>query len=94
MSGRRDGEQQLGVTRQLVPVFEQPRVDPAVFKDTIVFVGVSAVALHDTFVIVDEAQSLERNVLLTVLSRLGLFLSLTVFPIIAAHVACSLSASR
>ncbi|MFJ7212395.1 PhoH family protein [Amycolatopsis sp. NPDC098790] len=28
-------------------------------------------SLHDTFVIVDEAQSLERNVLLTVLSRLG-----------------------
>ena len=27
--------------------------------------------LHDSFVIVDEAQSLERNVLLTVLSRLG-----------------------
>ena len=28
-------------------------------------------SLHDTFLIVDEAQSLERNVLLTVLSRLG-----------------------
>ncbi|MGK4188533.1 PhoH family protein [Rothia koreensis] len=28
-------------------------------------------SLHDTFVIVDEAQSLERTVLLTVLSRLG-----------------------
>jgi PhoH-like ATPase len=28
-------------------------------------------SLHDTFVIVDEAQSLERGVLLTVLSRLG-----------------------
>ncbi|MDO5512414.1 PhoH family protein [Corynebacterium sp.] len=28
-------------------------------------------SLHDCFVIVDEAQSLERNVLLTVLSRLG-----------------------
>ena len=28
-------------------------------------------SLHDTFVIVDEAQSLERNVLLTVLSRMG-----------------------
>ena len=28
-------------------------------------------SLHDAFVIVDEAQSLERNVLLTVLSRLG-----------------------
>ena len=28
-------------------------------------------ALHDAFVIVDEAQSLERNVLLTVLSRIG-----------------------
>jgi PhoH-like ATPase len=28
-------------------------------------------ALHDSFVIVDEAQSLERNVLLTVLSRIG-----------------------
>lgn len=29
-------------------------------------------SLHDSFVIVDEAQSLERNVLLTVLSRLGI----------------------
>jgi PhoH-like ATPase len=28
-------------------------------------------SLHDSFVIVDESQSLERNVLLTVLSRLG-----------------------
>ena len=28
-------------------------------------------SLHDSFVIVDEAQSLERNVLLTVLSRSG-----------------------
>ncbi|MDD9205290.1 PhoH family protein, partial [Georgenia sp. 10Sc9-8] len=28
-------------------------------------------SLHDSYVIVDEAQSLERNVLLTVLSRVG-----------------------
>jgi adenylate cyclase len=28
---------------------QTPRVDPAVFKDAIVFVGVSAAALHDTF---------------------------------------------
>jgi PhoH-like ATPase len=28
-------------------------------------------SLHDAFVIVDEAQSLERNVLLTMLSRIG-----------------------
>jgi PhoH-like ATPase len=28
-------------------------------------------SLHDSYVIVDEAQSLERNVLLTVLSRIG-----------------------
>src|SRR5664279_2019207 len=28
-------------------------------------------SLHDAFVIVDEAQSLDRNVLLTVLSRIG-----------------------
>jgi PhoH-like ATPase len=28
-------------------------------------------SLHDAFVVVDEAQSLERNVLLTVLSRIG-----------------------
>ena len=28
-------------------------------------------SLHDAFIIVDEAQSLERNVLLTVLSRIG-----------------------
>ena len=28
-------------------------------------------SLHDSFVVVDEAQSLERNVLLTVLSRIG-----------------------
>jgi adenylate cyclase len=28
---------------------QTPRVDPAVFKDAIVFVGISAAALHDTF---------------------------------------------
>src|SRR3954454_21513651 len=28
-------------------------------------------SLHDAFVVVDDAQSLERNVLLTVLSRIG-----------------------
>ena len=28
-------------------------------------------SLHDAFVIVDEAQSLEKNVLLTVMSRIG-----------------------
>jgi adenylate cyclase len=28
---------------------EKPRVDPAVFKDTIVFVGISAAGLHDVF---------------------------------------------
>ena len=28
-------------------------------------------SLHDSFVIVDEAQSLEKNVLLTVMSRIG-----------------------
>jgi PhoH-like ATPase len=33
--------------------------------------GMLGRSLHDSFVIVDEAQSLERNVLLTVLSRLG-----------------------
>lgn len=32
---------------------------------------IRGLSLHDSFVIVDEAQSLERNVLLTVLSRLG-----------------------
>ncbi|MFF8824689.1 PhoH family protein, partial [Streptomyces rimosus] len=33
--------------------------------------GTRPCSLHDAFVIVDEAQSLERNVLLTVLSRIG-----------------------
>ncbi len=28
---------------------QKPRVDPAVFKDTIVFVGISAAGLHDVF---------------------------------------------
>jgi hypothetical protein len=37
-------------------------------------------SLHDAFVIVDEAQSLERNVLLTVLSRIGQRL-----PVVLTH---------
>ena len=49
-------------------------VDEIVDRDLIEVLPLTHIrgrSLHDAFVIVDEAQSLERNVLLTVLSRIG-----------------------
>lgn len=52
----------------------QEVVDEIVDRDLIEVLPLTHIrgrSLHDAFVIVDEAQSLERNVLLTVLSRIG-----------------------
>lgn len=50
-------------------------IDEIVQQDMIEVLPITHIrgrSLHDAFVIVDEAQSLERNVLLTVLSRVGM----------------------
>lgn len=52
----------------------QDVVDEVVARDMLEVLPLTHIrgrSLHDAFVIVDEAQSLERNVLLTVLSRVG-----------------------
>jgi PhoH-like ATPase len=52
----------------------QPVIDEVVDRGMLEVLPLTHIrgrSLHDSFVIVDEAQSLERNVLLTVLSRLG-----------------------
>jgi PhoH-like ATPase len=52
----------------------QPVIDEVVGRGMLEVLPLTHIrgrSLHDSFVIVDEAQSLERNVLLTVLSRLG-----------------------
>ncbi len=52
----------------------QEVVDEIVDRDLIEVLPLTHIrgrSLHDAFVVVDEAQSLERNVLLTVLSRIG-----------------------
>lgn len=52
----------------------QEVVDEIIDRDIIEVLPLTHIrgrSLHDSFVIVDEAQSLERNVLLTVLSRIG-----------------------
>jgi PhoH-like ATPase len=49
-------------------------VDEVIHRDMLEVLPLTHIrgrSLHDAFVIVDEAQSLERNVLLTVLSRIG-----------------------
>lgn len=58
----------------LSSVVPQERVDRIVSLDQLEVLPLTHIrgrSLHDAFVIVDEAQSLERNVLLTVLSRVG-----------------------
>lgn len=60
-------------------VIPEPRVSPQVLDEIVArelvevlpLTHIRGRSLHDAFVIVDEAQSLERNVLLTVLSRIG-----------------------
>jgi PhoH-like ATPase len=58
----------------LQAVTTQEVVDEIVDRDMLEVLPLTHIrgrSLHDAFVIVDEAQSLERNVLLTVLSRIG-----------------------
>ncbi len=58
----------------LTAVTTQEVVDEIVDRDLLEVLPLTHIrgrSLHDSFVIVDEAQSLERNVLLTVLSRVG-----------------------
>jgi PhoH-like ATPase len=64
------GGQDLGY----LPGSENEKMAPwaqAVFDTLLPLTHIRGRSLHDSFVIVDEAQSLERNVLLTVLSRVG-----------------------
>ncbi|WP_234994475.1 PhoH family protein [Kytococcus aerolatus] len=58
----------------LTAVVSRPVVEEIVDRELIEVLPLTHIrgrSLHDAFVIVDEAQSLERNVLLTVLSRIG-----------------------
>ena len=58
----------------LSSVVSQDRIDRVVADEQLEVLPLTHIrgrSLHDAFVIVDEAQSLERNVLLTVLSRVG-----------------------
>lgn len=58
----------------LQAITTQEVVDEIVDRDMLEVLPLTHIrgrSLHDAFVIVDEAQSLERNVLLTVLSRIG-----------------------
>lgn len=55
-------------------VTSQPVIDEVIDRQLLEVLPLTHIrgrSLHDSFVIVDEAQSLERNVLLTVLSRIG-----------------------
>ncbi|MFT4299624.1 MAG: PhoH family protein [Aeromicrobium sp.] len=55
-------------------VTSQPVIDEIIDRGMLEVLPLTHIrgrSLHDAFVIVDEAQSLERNVLLTVLSRIG-----------------------
>jgi PhoH-like ATPase len=58
----------------LSAVTTQPVIDELIGRDMLEVLPLTHIrgrSLHDAFVIVDEAQSLERGVLLTVLSRIG-----------------------
>ena len=62
------------VFRPLYAVVSKEVVDEIIARDLLEVLPLTHIrgrSLHDAFVIVDEAQSLERNVLLTVLSRMG-----------------------
>ena len=55
-------------------IVSQPVIDEVIDRGMLEVLPLTHIrgrSLHDSFVIVDEAQSLERNVLLTVLSRVG-----------------------
>src|SRR5260370_13413228 len=58
----------------LSAVTSQDVIDEVLARDMLEVLPLTHIrgrSLHDSFVIVDEAQSLERGVLLTVLSRIG-----------------------
>lgn len=58
----------------LEPLVSKNVIDELIAREAIEVLPLTHIrgrSLHDAFVIVDEAQSLERNVLLTVLSRMG-----------------------
>lgn len=58
----------------LEPLVSKEVLDEVISRNMIEILPLTHIrgrSLHDSFVIVDEAQSLERNVLLTVLSRIG-----------------------
>ena len=74
-----DQEEKMGPWAQAVfdtlsSMVSQNIIDEAVSRGLIEVLPLTHIrgrSLHDAFVIVDEAQSLERNVLLTMLSRIG-----------------------
>lgn len=74
-----DHAEKMGPWAQAVFDTLEPLVSKNVIDELIAREGIEVLplthirgrSLHDAFVIVDEAQSLERNVLLTVLSRMG-----------------------
>lgn len=72
--GEKMGPWAQAVYDTLGAITTQEVVDEIVDRDLIEVLPLTHIrgrSLHDAFVIVDEAQSLERNVLLTVLSRIG-----------------------
>src|SRR5699024_3224736 len=74
-----DQEEKMGPWAQAVfdtlsSMVSQNIIDEALSRGLIEVLPLTHIrgrSLHDAFVIVDEAQSLERNVLLTMLSRIG-----------------------
>ncbi|MDU0348620.1 PhoH family protein [Actinomyces sp. MRS3W] len=65
------GEAVFDTLSSVVPTDRIERIVAAGQLEVLPLTHVRGRSLHDAFVIVDEAQSLERNVLLTVLSRIG-----------------------
>lgn len=74
-----DREEKMGPWAQAVfdtlgSIVSDNVLDEVIHRDLVEVLPLTHIrgrSLHDAFVIVDEAQSLERNVLLTVLSRMG-----------------------
>ncbi|MBW3069478.1 PhoH family protein [Actinomyces sp. 594] len=65
------GDAVFDTLSSVVPTDRIDRIVAAGQLEVLPLTHVRGRSLHDAFVIVDEAQSLERNVLLTVLSRIG-----------------------
>ncbi|MGO2112251.1 MAG: PhoH family protein, partial [Pseudoclavibacter sp.] len=74
-----DQDEKMGPWGQAVydtlsAIVSQNIIDEVIARDLLEILPLTHIrgrSLHDAFVIVDEAQSLERNVLLTMLSRIG-----------------------